>query len=114
MADCIFCRIAAHEIPSRIVYEDDELVAFEDIQPQAPTHIQVIPRRHIARLSDLEDRDGALIGRIVLTARRIAADRGISERGYRIVANCNADGGQAVYHIHFHLLGGRQMDWPPG
>ena len=114
MTDCIFCKIAAHQIPSRIVYEDDDVLAFEDIDPKAPVHIQVIPRRHIARLSDLDDGDGALIGRLVLTARRIAADRGISGNGYRIVSNCNADGGQAVYHIHFHLLGGRQMNWPPG
>lgn len=114
MADCVFCKIASREIPARIVHEDGDVVAFEDIQPQAPTHIQVIPRRHIARLSDLGDEDGALVGKIILAARRIAAERGLDQRGYRLVANCGSDGGQAVFHIHLHLLGGRQMKWPPG
>ena len=114
MTDCIFCKIAAHQIPSRIVHEDDEVLAFEDLHPQAPVHILLIPKRHVARLSDLTDGDGALVGRLVLTARRIAADRGIAGRGYRLVANCGDDGGQTVDHLHLHLLGGRQMTWPPG
>jgi histidine triad (HIT) family protein len=114
MPDCIFCKIAAHQIPSRIVHEDDEVVAFEDVHPQAPVHILVIPKRHVARLSDLTEKDGALAERLVTTASRIAADRGIAERGYRVVINCNAEGGQTVDHLHLHLLGGRQMTWPPG
>lgn len=114
MTDCVFCKIANHEIPARVVHEDGDVVAFEDIQPQAPTHIQVIPRRHIARISDLGDEDGALVAKVFLTARRIATERGLDQRGYRLVANCGSDGGQAVFHIHLHLLGGRQMSWPPG
>lgn len=113
MPDCIFCKIATRQIPSKIVHEDDEIVAFEDVHPQAPVHILVIPKRHIPRLSDTTDQDSALIGRLVATARRIAGDRGISESGYRVVINCNADGGQTVDHLHLHLLGGRRMGWPP-
>lgn len=114
MPDCIFCKIAMRQIPSKIVHEDDEVVAFEDVHPQAPVHILVIPRRHVARLSDLTEAEAGLAGRLVTTASRIAADRGVAGPGYRVVINCNADGGQSVDHLHLHLLGGRRMMWPPG
>lgn len=114
MNDCIFCRIATGEIPAKIVYEDEHVVAFRDINAQAPLHVVVIPRRHIATLNDLADDDAELVGRMTLAAKRVAADEGIAENGYRTVMNCNADGGQTVFHIHLHLLGGRQMEWPPG
>ena len=112
--DCLFCKILAGEIPADIVYEDDHVVAFRDVNPQAPTHILVIPRRHIATLNDLSQEDGALISHICLTATQLAAEQGIADDGYRLVCNCNAQGGQAVYHIHLHLCGGRAMHWPPG
>jgi len=114
MSDCLFCRIAAGDIPSEIVYQDDEVVAFRDINPQAPQHILIIPRRHIETVLDLTNDDNELIGHMMLTAGRIARDLGLSERGYRLVFNCKRDGGQDVYHIHLHLLGGRRMGWPPG
>lgn len=114
MADCIFCRISAHQVPAKIVHEDDDVLAFEDLDPKAPVHILLIPRRHIASLSDLIDADGELAGKLVLAACRIAGERGIAGPGYRLVANCHADGGQSVDHLHFHLLGGRRMAWPPG
>jgi histidine triad (HIT) family protein len=114
MSDCIFCKIAARQIPSKVVHEEDEVLAFEDVHPQAPTHILVIPKRHIARLSDLTEADEGLVSRLVTVANRIATARGISGRGYRVVINCNADGGQTVDHLHLHLLGGRKMKWPPG
>ena len=114
MSDCLFCRIVAGEIPSDRVLEDDEIVAFRDIDPQAPTHVLIIPRRHIASLNELAPEDDALVGGMVRTAAAIAKDQGLSERGYRTVFNCNADAGQTVFHIHLHLLGGRTMAWPPG
>jgi len=114
MSDCLFCRIAAGELKSDIVYQDADFIAFRDIHPQAPHHILIIPRRHIATIHDLEPADAALVGRMVLNANRIADELGISERGYRLVFNCRAEAGQAVYHIHLHLLGGRRMNWPPG
>ena len=114
MTDCLFCKIATGEMRTDLVYEDDELVAFRDINPQAPTHVLVIPRRHIATLNDLDQEDGGIAGKLVLAAKSIAEQEGIAEDGYRAVINCNAGGGQAVYHIHLHLLGGRQMTWPPG
>lgn len=114
MSDCLFCKIAAGEIPSEFVYEDDELVAFPDINPQAPHHILIIPRRHIETVLDLTDDDTGLIGRMILAAGKIARELGLSQRGYRLVFNCKQDGGQEVYHIHLHLLGGRRMTWPPG
>lgn len=107
MADCIFCKIAAGEIPARIVYEDDAFVAFEDIHKQAPVHVVVIPRQHIARLTDLED--AASAGKWLLAANRAAEALGVAESGYRLVANCNADAGQEVFHIHMHVLGGRRL-----
>lgn len=114
MTDCLFCKIVAGDIPADIVYRDDELVAFRDIDPKAPTHVLIIPRRHIATLNELTPDDAALVGRMYLAAQRIAYDEGIAEAGYRTLFNCNRAGGQAVYHIHLHLLGGRQMLWPPG
>ena len=114
MTDCIFCKIIAREIPSRIVYEDDFALAFEDINPQAPIHTLVIPKKHIATVLDLEEEDAHLMGRLVKIANKIAREKGIAERGFRLVTNCNPESGQAVYHIHLHLLGGRIMHWPPG
>jgi histidine triad (HIT) family protein len=106
-SSCIFCRIVAGEIPAKLVHEDDETIAFRDINPQAPTHVLVIPRRHIASVNELTESDGALIGRMHLT-------EGVSESGYRLVMNTGAAAGQTVHHIHLHILGGRSMAWPPG
>jgi len=114
VADCLFCRIVAGEIPATIVYQNDQVVAFRDITPQAPTHVLVVPRRHIASLSDLGPGDDALVGEMVRAAAGIAKDSGHADRGYRTVFNTNADAGQTVFHIHLHLLGGRKMGWPPG
>ncbi len=114
MSDCIFCKIAAGEIPADKVYEDDQVVGFRDLNPQAPVHVLLIPRRHIATLNDLAEGDEVLVGHLYRAAARVAADEGLAERGYRTVMNCNAEGGQTVFHIHLHLLGGRQMGWPPG
>lgn len=111
---CLFCKIAAGEIPAKIVREDDFALAFEDVNPQAPHHVLVIPRRHIATLNDLTAEDESLVGHLVGMARQVAHDRGLAESGYRTVFNCNADGGQTVFHIHLHLLGGRSLTWPPG
>jgi len=114
MSDCIFCKIVAGEIPADKVYEDELVVAFRDLNPQAPTHVLVIPKRHIATLNDMTADDEAIVGRMVQAASKVAAQEGLAEAGYRTVMNCNADGGQTVFHIHLHLLGGRQMTWPPG
>ncbi len=114
MSDCIFCKIASGEIKGDLVYEDEQVVAFRDLSPQAPTHVLVIPRRHVATTNELTDADADLVGRMVLAAKKVAADEGIAERGYRTVLNCNAEAGQSVFHIHLHLLGGRPMGWPPG
>ena len=114
MEECIFCKIARHEISSDIVYEDEELVAFKDINPQAPIHILIIPRKHIPTINDLSPEDALLIGKMTLLAKELAEKNGISEKGYRLVFNCNREAGQMVYHIHLHLLGGRAMGWPPG
>jgi histidine triad (HIT) family protein len=114
MGDCIFCRIAEKKIPARIVYEDDLILAFEDVHPQAPVHTLIIPKKHIPTLIDAGDVDSHLFGHIMNVANIIATEKGIATRGFRLVANCNPDAGQSVYHIHFHLLGGRQMQWPPG
>ena len=112
--DCLFCKIRDGVIPGKIVLRDEHLFAFEDIHPQAPTHVLICPTRHIGTTNDLADGDAELIGRLVLAARRIAADRGLADDGYRLVFNCNRGAGQAVYHIHLHLLGGRAFTWPPG
>lgn len=109
MSDCIFCKIINKEIPSKIVYEDDDILAFEDINPLAKVHILLIPKKHIETAADLQEEDAALIGKIYLTAKKIAEEKGMSEDGYRIVNNCKAFGGQEVYHIHFHLLGGEKL-----
>ena len=114
MEDCLFCKIVAGQIPATIVHTSDRIVAFKDINPQAPTHVLVIPRRHIATLNDLIETDDALVGEMVRTAAAIAKRNGHAERGYRMVLNTNADAGQTVFHIHLHLLGGRKMAWPPG
>jgi histidine triad (HIT) family protein len=113
MSDCLFCKIAAGEIPSKKVYEDDEFFAFHDISPQAPTHVLVIPRRHIASLDDAGADDQALLGRLLLVCQQLARELGIAG-GYRVVNNCGAAAGQSVFHVHFHLFGGRPMGWPPG
>ena len=114
MADCLFCKIITREIPASIVYEDDRMLAFNDINPQAPTHVLVVPKRHIESLNELVAEDDAIVGEVVRRAAVIAKDRGISAGGYRTVFNTNRDAGQTVFHIHLHLLGGRSMHWPPG
>jgi len=113
MSDCLFCKIAAGEIPSKLAYQDDALIAFHDINPQAPVHILIVPRKHIASLDDATDGDRELLGRVLLTARQLADDHGIAG-AYRVVNNCGESAGQSVFHIHFHLVGGRAMGWPPG
>jgi histidine triad (HIT) family protein len=112
--DCLFCKIGAGEIPADIVHETDEVVAFRDINPQAPTHALIIPKRHIASINDLQDGDTDIVGRLFLAAKEIARNEGFAEPGYRVVMNCNAAAGQTVFHIHLHLLGGRDLAWPPG
>lgn len=114
MADCLFCRIAAGDVPAEKVHDDGELFAIKDINPVAPFHLLVIPHAHIETIADLDAGHAQLIGKIYVTVRKIAEDAGFAEDGYRVVANCNRDGGQTVYHIHFHLLAGRPMSWPPG
>ena len=114
MSDCLFCRIAVGEIESERVYEDEWVVAFRDIQPQAPLHLLIVPREHLTSLRELEEGHLELAGRLVLVAGELARREGLAEAGYRLVVNCGSDGGQAVDHLHFHLLGGRAMRWPPG
>ena len=114
MDDCIFCKIVAGDIPADIVYQDDTVLAFRDLNPQAPTHALVIPRKHVSTLNDLADEDAELVGRMHLAARVVAQQDGIAETGYRTVFNCNEGAGQTVFHIHLHVLGGRRMTWPPG
>lgn len=114
MTDCLFCKMIAGEITPDTVYEDDEVLAFRDINPQAPTHVLVVPKVHISTLNDLDTDHAALVGKLYLAAKKVAGDEGLSERGYRTVMNCNAEAGQTVFHIHLHLLGGRPMNWPPG
>lgn len=114
MADCLFCKIIAGAIPGNIVYQDDHLVALRDINPQAPMHVLVIPRRHIASLNDLTSTDDELVGEMTRRAAAIAGEHGYADRGYRTVFNTNAEAGQTVFHIHLHVLGGRRFSWPPG
>jgi len=114
MADCLFCKIIAREIPASIVYEDDRVLAFNDINPQGPTHVLVVPKRHIATLNDLATADDAIVGELVRRAAAIAKERGIDAGGFRTVFNTNRDAGQTVFHIHLHLIGGRGLAWPPG
>lgn len=111
---CLFCKIIKREIPASIVFEDDELIAFNDINPQAPTHVLIVPKRHIETLNDLTEGDDHIVGALVRRAAAIAADRGFAASGYRTVFNTNRDAGQTVFHIHLHLLGGRSLTWPPG
>ena len=113
-ASCLFCRIAAHELEAEIVYEDDAVVAFQDINPQAPVHILIVPRAHLASIDDIVPEDEPVMGRLVLTASKIARDQGIVDGGYRLVLNCGEGAGQSVFHVHMHLLGGRRFNWPPG
>jgi histidine triad (HIT) family protein len=114
MADCLFCKIIAGEIPGTIVYSDDRVVAIRDINPQAAMHVLVVPRRHISTLNDLGPGDDGLVGEMVRRAAALAAEHGHADRGYRTVFNCNANAGQTVFHIHLHVLGGREFGWPPG
>lgn len=114
MSECIFCKITAKTIPAKIIYEDDLAIAFEDINPQSPVHTLIIPKKHISTALDIVEEDHALIGQLFHVAAQIAKDKGIAEKGFRLVMNTNADAGQAVFHIHLHLLGGRAMHWPPG
>lgn len=111
---CIFCKIVKKEVPSKIVYEDEMVLAFEDIAPQAPIHILVIPKKHYPTLLEMNENDKELLGHIFMVIKKIAKQKGVEERGFRVVMNCNPEAGQTVYHIHFHLLAGRQMHWPPG
>jgi histidine triad (HIT) family protein len=114
MADCLFCKMVSGEIKPDIVFEDDEVLAFRDVNPQAPMHVLVIPKTHISTVNDLTPEHTGLVGRLYLAAQKIAADEGVAEPGYRLVMNCNSEAGQSVYHIHLHVLGGRPMAWPPG
>lgn len=114
MSDCIFCKIANGEIPSEKVFESANVLAFKDINPEAPVHVIIIPRRHISSVNDIEDQDVNIIGDIFLAAKEIARRQGIADEGYRIVTNCGEKAGQSVKHLHYHLLGGRDLKWPPG
>jgi histidine triad (HIT) family protein len=110
----LFCQIVEGKVPAKIAFQDDEVVAFHDIDPKAPTHVLVVPRRHIESITELKDGDDALVGRLVRRARDIARERGLLERGFRLVFNCGDDAGYSVHHIHLHLVGGRALGWPPG
>jgi histidine triad (HIT) family protein len=114
MLDCIFCQIVHHQIDSTIVYENDDIVAFEDIDPQAPIHILIVPKRHISTLLELKDHDIHILQQLFAVAQHVVAIKDIEHSGFRLVFNCNPDGGQTIYHLHAHILGGRKMDWPPG
>jgi len=114
MTDCLFCKIIAGDIPSEKVYEDDDVYAFRDVNPVAPLHVLIIPKKHIAMLNDLENDDAQRMGKLVLTAKKIANQEGYAEEGYRTVINCGEKAGQSVFHIHLHLLAGRELTWPPG
>ncbi|HED18439.1 MAG TPA: histidine triad nucleotide-binding protein [Gammaproteobacteria bacterium] len=114
MTDCLFCKMVSGEIVPDTVYEDEDILAFRDINPQAPVHVLVVPKQHVATLNDLDADNSALVGKMMMAAAKIAQQEGFAEQGYRTVMNCNDDGGQTVFHIHLHLLGGRVMHWPPG
>jgi histidine triad (HIT) family protein len=113
MSDCLFCKIVAGDVPAQKIHEDDDVVAFKDIRPQAPVHFLVVPRRHVASLDAAAEGDGALLGRALLAIRKLARELDVAD-GYRVVTNCGARAGQSVFHLHFHVLGGRALDWPPG
>ena len=112
--DCLFCKIVAGEIPADVVYEDEHVMAFEDINPQAPIHTLIIPKEHLSTLDELDEDKEAIAGKILVAARNISRKKGLDSKGYRLVANCLESAGQTVFHIHFHLLGGRNLGWPPG
>lgn len=112
--DTLFARIVRKEIPAQIVYQDDDVTAFRDVNPAAPTHILIVPNKIIPTLNDITADDQRLLGKLLLTAQKLAKDEGVADGGYRVVMNCNPDGGQSVYHVHLHLLGGRKFTWPPG
>lgn len=113
-ADCLFCKIVAGDIPAEIIYESESAIAFRDINPQAPTHVLIIPRQHIATINDLDEGDESTVGHLYMAAKAIAAAEGLADDGYRVVMNCNEGAGQTVFHIHLHLVGGRTLGWPPG
>ncbi len=114
MSDCLFCKIASGQIPAKLIHQDEKCVGFLDINPQAPTHALFIPRRHLSTLNDLTPEDSELVGHLVHSASVFAREKGLADAGYRVVMNCNSDAGQTVFHIHLHLLAGRQLTWPPG
>jgi histidine triad (HIT) family protein len=114
VSDCLFCGVVKGDVKGNIVYQDNSVVAFKDINPKAPVHLLIVPRKHIATLLDLQQEDKGLIGDIFSVANQLAKDQGIAKEGFRLVVNCGAGAGQSVFHIHFHLLGGRHMTWPPG
>ena len=114
MSECIFCKIVARTIPAALIYEDELVVAFDDINPQAPVHSLVIPRKHFTSIAELQDSDAGLLGRLMLAGNKVARQKGIADAGYRFVVNTGVDGGQSVFHLHLHVLGGRHMGWPPG
>lgn len=114
MSDCLFCRVVAKTVPAKVVHEDDQTLAFDDIHPQAPVHTLVIPKRHVAAIHDLGGSDQALLAQLLLTCTKVAKDKGLSDSGFRLVANTGRNGGQTVFHLHFHVMGGRHMAWPPG
>lgn len=114
VADCLFCRVAGEEIPADVIHSDPEVVAFRDIHPQAPTHVLIIPRKHIPSVTDLDSHEAGVMGRLFLVARDLARKEGIAEEGYRLVVNTGRGAGQSVFHVHMHLLGGRSLKWPPG
>lgn len=113
MSDCIFCKIAEKDIPSNVVYEDEQIVCFHDLEPQAPVHVLIIPKKHMSSLDDVSEEDAEILGHLMVKVKDIAKELGL-ENGYRLVNNCGADGFQTVKHVHFHLLGKRKMTWPPG
>ncbi len=114
MAECIFCDIVEGTIPTKKIHEDDSVIAFEDINPQAPVHLLVIPKQHVTSLADIQETDATLMGRIMVVATKMARERGLEENGFRVVVNTGREAGQTVFHLHFHVLGGRPFQWPPG
>ena len=112
MDSCVFCRIANHELPSKVAHEDDRVIAFQDTNPQAPVHVLIIPKKHIATLNDVTAEDGALLTAMFEVARKIAEQHGVAKKGYRTVFNVNADAGQTIFHLHLHVIGGRKLSWP--
>jgi histidine triad (HIT) family protein len=112
--DCLFCKMVSGAIQAKKVYEDADVLAFHDINPRAPVHVLVIPKKHFSTINDFTDADATLIGKLILAAKKVAAELGIADSGYRLIANTNAGGGQVIWHVHLHVLGGRQMTWPPG